>query len=305
MSYNYGPARGAPSADGKEVFDSIRDVYADNLEQEMRDIMKIVEDYPFVAIDTEFPGVVAKPVCSYQQPEYKYRTVKCNVDVLNIIQLGISFYDANGNRKPGVCTWQFNFKFDLDNEIHAKDSIDLLKRSGINFKAHAERGIDANKFGALLIASGLVLTEEVCWISFHGSYDYAYLVKVLMGGQHDNSGNYDQDLESLPKSEADFFELYKLFFPNSFDLKYIMRSCVGLMGGLEQLASDLKVKRIGPQHQAGSDSLLTAAAFFAMRDDFFEGEFNEEKFMGVLYGLGEGTPRSAPPGVYGYRLKSS
>ena len=34
-------------------------------------------------------------------------------------------------------------------------------------------------FGELMMMSGLVLTDEVKWISFHGSYDFAYLLKTL------------------------------------------------------------------------------------------------------------------------------
>ena len=32
------------------------------------------------------------------------------------------------------------------------------------------------------------------------------------------------------------------------------------------IISSLQIERIGPQHQAGSDSLLTGAAFFKMRE---------------------------------------
>lgn len=44
------------------------------------------------------------------------------------------------------------------------------------------------------------------------------------------------------------------------------------------LLSRSQVSRIGPQHQAGSDSLLTAATFFKMRDKFFENSI-DKKFM--------------------------
>jgi len=65
-----------------------------------------------------------------------------------------------------------------------------------------------------------------------------------------------------------------------------MKSCRNLKGGLQDLADDLEVKRIGPQHQAGSDCLLTLHIFFKMKRLFFEDHIDPEKYGGVLYGLG-------------------
>lgn len=51
--------------------------------------------------------------------------------------------------------------------MYAQNSIELLTKSGIDFKKHQDYGIDVEEFGELLISSGLVLTDEIKWISFH------------------------------------------------------------------------------------------------------------------------------------------
>ena len=93
----------------------------------------------------------------------------------------------------------------------------------------------------------------------------------------------------VSNEEEDFFSELKLYFPQIYDIKYLMKSCEGLKGGLNKLAEDLEVERIGPEHQAGSDSLLTQATFFKMRSLFFENELDSCKYLNVLYGLGFGA----------------
>jgi len=271
----------ASKVNAKEMF---VDVWAHNLHQELARIMDIVDDYPYIAMDTEFPGVVARPIGSFKNShDYHYQTLKCNVDLLKIIQLGLSFCDEEGNLLPGTCTWQFNFKFNLSEDMYAQDSIDLLAKSGIEFKEHDSKGIDVNDFGEILMTSGIVLNEDIKWISFHSGYDYGYLLKVLT-------------CQALPKQEGQFFDLLHTYFPCVYDIKYLMKSCENLKGGLQKVAEQLQVERIGPQHQAGSDSLLTAATFFKMRNVFFENKIDDDKYMGFLFGLGEKhTSLALPP----------
>jgi len=240
----------------------------------MRNLREAIEIYPYIALDTEFPGVVARPIGSFKtSSDYHYQTMRCNVDLLRIIQVGLTLVDEDGNSPGDVCTWQFNFRFSLSEDMFAPDSIELLQKSGLDFQRHEEMGIDPDEFAALLITSGLVLTDEAKWIGFHSGYDFGYLVKLLTAS-------------SLPTNENDFFDALNTWFPISFDVKYIMKASKVLKGGLQDVADDLGVMRIGPSHQAGSDSLLTASIFFKMREQYFEDQIPEKDYSGLLYGLG-------------------
>ena len=55
-----------------------------------------------------------------------------------------------------------------------------------------------------------------------------------------------------------------------YDIKYLMKFCGNLHGGLSKLAETLRVERIGPQHQAGSDSLLTSFTFLKLTESLFQ-----------------------------------
>ncbi|XP_008799630.1 probable CCR4-associated factor 1 homolog 7 [Phoenix dactylifera] len=255
----------------------IREVWNDNLDAEFALIREIVDDFPYVAMDTEFPGIVARPLGNFKtSSDFNYATLKANVDMLKLIQLGLTFSDEFGNLPTcGTgrgCVWQFNFReFDVQCDIFASDSIELLRQSGIDFKKNNERGIDANRFGELLMSSGIVLNDSVHWVTFHSGYDFGYLLKLLTR-------------QNLPDTQPGFFNLIKIFFPTVYDIKHLMKFCNSLHGGLNKLAELLDVERVGICHQAGSDSLLTSCTFRKLKGSFFNG--STERYAGVLYGLG-------------------
>lgn len=65
--------------------------------------------------------------------------------------------------------------------MYSQDSIDLLQNSGLQFKKHEEEGIETLYFAELLMTSGLVLCENVKWLSFHRSvvcFDSAFALSV-------------------------------------------------------------------------------------------------------------------------------
>ncbi|KAJ0965893.1 hypothetical protein J5N97_027031 [Dioscorea zingiberensis] len=262
-----------PKSDAVEI----REVWGDNLEAEFALIRSIVEEFPYVAMDTEFPGIVCRPVASFRSSsDYNYATLKANVDMLKLIQLGLTLSDELGHLPTcGTgrgCVWQFNFReFDPSSDVFANDSIELLRQSGIDFTKNIERGIDATHFAELLMSSGIVLNDSVHWVTFHSGYDFGYLLKLLT-------------CQNLPETQVGFFSLIKMYFPTLYDIKHLMKFCNSLHGGLNKLAELLDVERVGICHQAGSDSLLTACAFRKLKEAFFNG--TPEKYAGVLYGLG-------------------
>ena len=59
-------------------------------------------------------------------------------------------------------------------------------------------------------------------------YDFGYMIRILSG-------------DSLAVEEADFFGLLRLYFHNIYDVKYLMKSCKNLKGGLQEVADQLEV----------------------------------------------------------------
>ncbi|GLJ13353.1 hypothetical protein SUGI_0210590 [Cryptomeria japonica] len=253
----------------------IREVWAANLEEEFRLISEIVDDYPYLAMDTEYPGVVFNPVGSFQSDaEYKYAKLRDNVNLLKLIQLGFTFSDKNGNLpKCGTnqeCVWQFNFReFNSHIDKYNLSSIEMLKQCGIDFQRNEQFGIDSKVFRELFMSSGVLLKENVQWITFHGGYDFGYLMKLL-------------SKQDLPKDQADFFKLFRTYFRKSYDTKILSKHCIErLPDGLSMLAEHLKVERVGSSHQAGSDSLLTSRVFWKLQQGFINGSI--EPLSGLFW----------------------
>lgn len=277
-------------------------------------------DQPFLFQDAEFPGIVARPIGNFEnKASYHYQTLRCNVDLLKPIQLGITVWTPDGDLPPQhadpsllpaspylnnlilcPCTWSFNFRFSLDEDMYAEGSIELLKKAGLDFRKHQEAGIDLNTFGAALTTSGLTFIDDVNWLSFHSGYDFGYLIKLLTNAP-------------LPAEENDFRQLVKVYFPKLWDIKFLLRhaqrslapqnrlsptgaaiiSALGQKSGLQDLAEELGCPRHGAAHTGGSDAWLTGSIFWAMRNKIFDGHAPEE-LADQIYGLhGVGPPASA------------
>ncbi|MCJ1314374.1 hypothetical protein MMC25_008056 [Agyrium rufum] len=296
----------------------IRDVWKGNLQQEFHVLRELIEKYPYIAMDTEFPGIVIRPMTYFNdKADYHYQTIRANVDSLLMIQLGISLFSVEGelppaqsslynetnyrsspyqqvNLVPCPYSWQFNFKFSLEDDMYSQESIDFLQAAGMNLELNQAEGIDPKKFGALMMSSGLVQEDDVHWLSFHSAYDFAYLFKILFP-------------IPMPSTEAEYRTLLNIFFPSMYDIKYIMKFALrdaqqgasnnysataqsilnhfNNKASLQDLADELSVKRIGTAHQAGSDALLTGRCFFDMKKAIFNNAIDPSKYRGMIWGL--------------------
>ncbi|KAK8041903.1 ccr4-not core complex subunit [Apiospora rasikravindrae] len=304
----------------------IRDVWRSNMDDEIGLLRELIDDYQYVAMDTEFPGIVGRPMGNFiDKSDYHYQTLRVNVDMLKIIQVGIALFNEKGETPPSKPTqemlqkrpyirkyfathgnlpiaWQFNFRFDINKDMANQSSIESLREAGIDFDRLEREGIVSNEFATLMTTSGLVGLEEVKWLSFHGGYDFGYFTKCLM----------DQE---LPNDGTRFDHLMKIWFPTTYDVKHLMKYAIKLhslgrltpndpsagdilqqfeqKSGLESTAASMKIKRVGTAHQAASDSLLTGKIFFQIREKIFNGDISADH-VGKIWGLSVGGTMQLP-----------
>jgi len=256
----------------------IKEVYAEDFVREMAKISELIEKYPFISLDTEFPGFLYN---SYlENSKSNYPNIKRNVDSMKLIQVGFTLSDEDGKFPEEISTWQFNMKFDLDSDVCTPEAICLLESAGIDFKKFRQRGIEPEVFAEYLFTSGMALNENLTWITFHGIYDFAYILKLLTNLK-------------LPENEDTFLENVEMYFKNFYDIRSMVSELTWLKGSLNKLASYLDVKRVGSSHQAGSDSLVTSKVFFRVLEQFGD-QIDLEMERNNVHGLVDEYNESKP-----------
>lgn len=240
--------------------DGIRDVWSYNLEYEWKKMEMWIEKYPYIALDTEFPGILYEPFGFFaDEEECEYYRLKLNVDEMKIIQMGITLFNEDGEMIPGpVHSWQFNFRFEEKFDLNNEESIDMLKDAGLDFFKMRLNGIEYSKFAEVFMKSGLVANNDVTWITFHGCFDWGYFLKLVLKRE-------------LPNCAETFLLILNKFFPNSADLKPMVKDILPL-SSLQHIAEFLNIRRFGHTHQAASDSNVTGQAYFHIREEYFDGD---------------------------------
>ena len=250
----------------------IIEVYEDNFIQEIKNLSNLLEEYNYIGMDTEFPGTVF--YVQNMTKDFYYKTLKLNVDNLKLIQLGVTLTNSKGEfpKNYPYHTWQFNLEFDKNKDQISPSSLSLLEESGIDFEKLKNKGIKHKLFAEYFMISGLVLNPEIRWISFHGSYDFGYLLKLLLNS-------------NLPETEKDFMTSLNAYFINYYDIRTLVKGKEQLQGSLNKLAQYLEVQREGKNHQAGSDSVVTIDVYFKLIKN---GEIEENtivKNKNILFGV--------------------
>ena len=251
----------------------IKEVYDDNFVEEIKNIGTLLEEYNYIGMDTEYPGIV---YCVQNiSKDFYFKTLKMNVDSLKIIQLGITLTNSKGEfpKNNKYHTWQFNFEFDKNIDKITQSSLNLLEQCGIDFNKLKKKGIKHKLFAEYFMISGLVLNPDITWISFHGCYDFGYLLKLLIN-------------TNLPDSEKDFLDLLDIYFINYYDIKTMVKRKDNLRVGLNKLAQSLEVLREGKTHQAGSDSVVTIDVYFKLIKYGFLEESKIINEKNLLFGVG-------------------
>ena len=253
----------------------IIEVYKENFLKEINILSELLEDYNYIGMDTEFPGTVFS--INNMSEDFYYKSLKTNVNKLKLIQLGITIMNEKGEypKNYPYHTWQFNLEFDKNIDKYHPTSMNLLKQSGIDFEKLKKRGINHKIFAEYLMTSNLVLNPDIKWVSFQGSYDFGYLLRLLLG-------------KELPEKEEDFIDLLDIYFMNYYDIRMLVKGYQNMQGGLNRLADQLKVQRMGTIHQAGSDSMLTLDVFFKLIQGGYINENKLKELKNIIHGIGEG-----------------
>lgn len=236
-----------------------------------------------LAMDMEFPGFL------YEDPQFAsdeahHEALRSNIDLTWPIQVGIAVVGVDGMHH-GV--WTFNLEFDADVDAHTARSLAFLRQAGLDFPRHRTTGISRLVFGQRLLHSILVGAHAPRWLTFSGSYDWGYLLKLVTFGR------------ALPGEASTYRRALSIYCPVRQDLRDFLPE-----GSLEVLGRRHGVTRRGRAHTAGSDALLTAELFVLLAS--IQSEIRADaKLEGGQHELWCETPYAYPSDVESWHENTS
>lgn len=250
------------------------EVWKWNLSAQMLILRQLVPQYGYITVDVKFPGILARPIGTFHSTtEFHYQTLRANIDLIEPVQIGLTITDAQGNIPPGTPgTWQFNMKFDPNDQMCSQDGLEILRRSGLDLEKHRSDGIEPFELAEVLTSSGLLLSDEVTWITFHAGYDLGLVLAMLRQ-------------KAVPAERSDFLKLLEVYFPIVWDVKTLVKAFnLSAKNFLHEVAEDFQLIRGTAFLPAGADSRLAALCFYEILRSYGE---NLRPARNCLFGLGE------------------
>ncbi|PWZ40856.1 putative CCR4-associated factor 1 9 [Zea mays] len=225
----------------------IRTVMAENMNSELNMIGSLLPLFPCITFDVEYAGTLHRSSAATRiAPSKQYALVKKNVDAVPIVMLGITLSNeygnlpltADGEGRLFQLAWEVTFSdFDPRRDRHAPESVTFLRSQGVCLDKARARGVSSAAFAAKLAAilSATPRPNELTWAAFGGAYDFAYMLKILTGGQ------------PLPETWHEFMAQTHALLGGGrvFDAKYMAEHCerTDLGGlGLRRMAATLGMR---------------------------------------------------------------
>lgn len=277
----------------------VKDVVSSNLYKEFNAIRQLSERYNLISVNVEFAGTLARPIGRFRgKSDYIYQTVRTNVDLLDVLKIGISLSDEFGGKPDmSISTWQFHFKMSPQTQMIPIETIELLQKTSTCADTLPQnlvtKGVDFKEFATLLTESGLILNPNVMWITYSAGYDLAFLTQMLKN-------------TFMPNNKEDYIEICKQYFPNFYDLDLInqhLKAAIIQMNNqqaglnistnledtkvasqtIEVLAEELQIPHFPHHNTAGGQSLLILTIFHKI-SKITNRRFPDGRDFGILNG---------------------
>ncbi|XP_066374605.1 uncharacterized protein [Miscanthus floridulus] len=216
----------------------------------------------YIALDIEFvagasTNVRFRPICWNTW----YDHLRTFVNGGEMLQVGLALafdldLDHQRHREAqapsSVIALEINLRFDVDAREYNDASITFLAVQGHRLTEHRDRGVTMEQFLNGLLRHLPFGDDFVIWVPFHGDRDFGFLLLLLQ----------QQGRGVLPPDRAAFMRQVRQQFPVFYDVRVLGQlEKEGFTGSLTALAAHLGVRRIGGEHHAGSDALLTLSCF--------------------------------------------